>query len=83
MCRVGTPTQYPRRVSKAPFAPDDRQAKLLSALRRVHQQKARVDAEYKRVLADCAEADIPIAKLAEELKTQRKTIYRHLGRSMT
>lgn len=80
---MGTPTKYPGRMSRAAFTPNDDQRNLLAALRLVHRKAAEAEAEYKRLLAECAEADIPIAKLAQELGIQRKTVYRHLGRSMT
>ncbi len=80
---MGTPTQYPQRMAKPTFTPDAAQAELLMALRMAYRKKTDAEADYKRLLADCAEADIPIAKLAAELQVQRKTVYRHLGRSMT
>ncbi len=80
---MGTPTIYPRRMPKTPFAPDDNQKRLLAALKRAHKKAVDSEAEYKQVLAECAAAEIPVAKLAEEVGAQRKTIYRHLGRSMT
>lgn len=80
--RMGTPTQYPQRM-RAPFTPSDDQRKKLAALKWAHHKAAEAEAEYKALLAECAEADIPIARLAQELGIQRKTVYRHLGRSMT
>lgn len=80
---MGTPTPYPQRVAKPSFAPDDVQAELLAALKRAFIEKGAAESKYKKLLAHCAEADIPVAKLASELQVQRKTIYRHLGRSMT
>jgi hypothetical protein len=80
---MGTPTIYPRRMPKPSFTPDDNQKRLLAALRRAHKRAGDAEAEYKRILAECAAADIPVLKLAEEVGAQRKTIYRHLGRSMT
>ncbi len=80
---MGTPTHYPRQVAKPPFTPDDNQKKLLAALKRAHKKISDADAEYKRILAECAEAKIPVAHLADTVGTERKSIYRHLGRSMT
>lgn len=83
MCLVGTPTRYPRRMAKPAFTPDDNQKRLLATVKRTAKKKEAAEAEYKQALADCAQADIPILRLSEELGVERKTIYRHLGRSMT
>jgi transcriptional regulator of acetoin/glycerol metabolism len=70
-------------MAKAPFTPDDHQKKLLAAVKRAAKKKEAADAEYKEALAQCAQANIPVLRLSEELGVERKTIYRHLGRSMT
>jgi hypothetical protein len=80
---VDTQTRYPRRVPRPPWTPDDDQKKLLAALKRAHAKMGDAEAEYKRLLAECAAADIPVARLADTVEVERKTIYRHLGRSMT
>jgi predicted transcriptional regulator len=42
--------------------------------------------QYKRMLAELADREgdpVPISHIAERLGLQRKTVYRHLGRSIT
>lgn len=80
---MGTRSTYPQRVPKPSFTPDEQQAKMLAALKRAHAKVAAADAEYKRLLAECADAGIPILTLAKTVGAERKTVYRHLGRSMT
>ncbi len=70
-------------MAKPSFEPDPVQAELLDALKRAHADMGAAEDKYKKLLAHCAEADIPVARLASDLGVQRKTIYRHLGRSMT
>jgi hypothetical protein len=69
-------------VARPPWAPDDKQAKLLAALKRAATDRDKAEATYRELLAKCAEADIPILRLSDELGVERKTIYRHLGRPM-
>lgn len=80
---MGTTTQYARRMARPPWSPDDSQKKLIAAVKRAARKRADAEAEYKEALAAAAAADVPIARLAEELDVERKTVYRHLGRSMT
>ena len=50
------------------------------------RQQQEIEAEYKKALAEVADPDgdaVPIAYLASQLDVERKTVYRHLGRSMT
>lgn len=70
-------------VGRSRWTPSADDATALAALKRAHRGIAEAEAEYKQALADCAQADIPILRLSEELGVERKTIYRHLGRSMT
>ncbi len=76
-------TRYPQRVPRHPWTPDARQAKLLAMLRRAARQRAALDARYREILAECAAAEIPVKAMADEVGVERKTVYRHLGRSMT
>lgn len=57
--------------------------RLLAALKRAAKRRDEAEAKYREELAACAGADVPIARLAEELDTERKTVYRHPGRSVT
>jgi len=52
-------------------------------LRRAARQRAALDARYREILAECAAAEIPVKAMADEVGVERKTVYRHLGRSMT
>lgn len=51
-------------------------------LKRAAEKVGQAEAEYRDLLADCKAAEIPIARMADELKVERKTIYRHLGHRM-
>jgi hypothetical protein len=79
---MGTPTGYARRVAKPPWTPTPQQAKLWAAYKRALRAREDAEATYRKILAECDAAGIPIAHLADEAKVQRKTIYRHLGRTM-
>lgn len=70
-------------MPRAAWTPDENQQKLLAAVKRAAKKRDEAEAEYRRILAQCGEAEIPVARLSEELQVERKTIYRHLGRSMT
>ncbi len=79
---MGTPTHYPQRMAPASFTPTEQQKKLLAAVKRAKAKIAVAEAEYKRLLAECTAADIPVAALAAAIGTQRKSIYRSLGKPM-
>lgn len=79
---MGTPVRYPDRVSRSPQPLDEEQKKLLAAVIRAAKKATDAETEYKRLLAECAAADVPILQIAAALGVQRKTIYRHLGRPM-
>jgi transcriptional regulator of acetoin/glycerol metabolism len=84
---MGTPTGYARRVSRSKWAPPDRKvAARIEAMVKLFQRQQEIEAEYKRALAALADPEgdnVPISHLAERLGIERKTVYRHLGRSMT
>lgn len=81
---MDTETRYPRRVARAKWTPpDDEIAAEIDAAVELYQQQQRIEAAYKAALARLADKDVPIAHLAERLGVERKTVYRHLGRSMT
>jgi transcriptional regulator of acetoin/glycerol metabolism len=51
----------------------------------LYRHTREIETEYKRKLAALAAPDghdVPVAHLAERLGVERKTVYRHLGRSM-
>lgn len=80
---MGTRTGYPSRVARAAWTPNEEQKKLMAAIKRAKRKWDDAEVEYKALLAKGGEAEIPVAHLAQELSVERKTIYRHLGRSMT
>lgn len=58
----------------------------LDAVVDLRRRFSEVEAEYRRKLAHLADKEgdaVPIAHLATRLGVERKTVYRHLGRSMT
>lgn len=80
---MGTPTRYPARVPRAAWTPDDEQKKIIAAIKRAKKKWDDAEVEYKELLAKGGDAGVPVAHLSQELGVERKTIYRHLGRSMT
>lgn len=82
--QVDTPIRYPRRVAKPKWTPPNTEiAARIDAAVDAHRRSQEADAEYRRIIAELADADVPIAHIAERIGVQRKTVYRHLGRSMT
>lgn len=50
------------------------------------RQRQEIEDEYRKALAELTSSDgdaVPIAYIADQLGVERKTVYRHLGRSMT
>lgn len=87
---LGTPTGYPRRVPKSRYTPPTPQvAAKVDKVVALFRQQQDLEAQYRAALADLASAPpgdpehVPIAYIAEQLDVVRKTVYRHLGRSMT
>lgn len=82
---MGTVDPYDRRVPKARFSPDEATEREIQELLALHGRLAEVEAAYRSKLAELARPNgpVPIAHLAERLNVERKTVYRHLGRSMT
>jgi hypothetical protein len=71
-------------VPKASFTPSDQQKQKIAAAIRAAKRRDEADAEYRRLLNELHHDDkVPVAHLAEVFDVERKTIYRHLGRSMT
>lgn len=81
-----TQTSYPQRVPRQRWEPpNDTVAGEIDAVVALYEQQKAVMAEYKERLAALADpqgADVPISHLADRLKVERKTVYRHLGRTM-
>jgi hypothetical protein len=84
---LGTATSYPQRVPKSRYSPpsSDVAARIDHVVELYRRQQA-IEAEYKAALADLTKPEgdaVPITHIAERLGIVRKTVYRHLGRSMT
>ncbi|MEU8334715.1 hypothetical protein [Micromonospora tulbaghiae] len=65
--------------------PNDDVAARIAAVVERYKRWHEAEAEYKALLAEVADHDrddVPIAYLADQLGVERKTVYRHLGRSM-
>jgi transcriptional regulator of acetoin/glycerol metabolism len=80
---MGTRTGYSPRVPRAAWTPNEEQKKLMAAIKRAKKKWDDAEMEYKALLAKGGEAELPVAFMSQELGVERKTIYRHLGRSMT
>jgi hypothetical protein len=84
---LGTPDRYAQPVAKPRYSPPN--ADVAARIERVvalHRRQQEIEAEYKQALAEITRSDgdaVPIAYIATQLGVERKTIYRHLGRSMT
>jgi predicted GIY-YIG superfamily endonuclease len=75
-------------AGRAPYSPPDEQvAAEIAAAVKLYRRRHDIDAEYREAIARLADREsgrgVPIAHLAVELGIERKTVYRHLGRSMT
>jgi predicted transcriptional regulator YheO len=62
-------------------------AARIAAMVDLYRKQQEIEAKYKAALGELADKDgdykVPIAHLAEQLGIERKTVYRHLGQSMT
>ena len=85
---MGTLAGYPQRVPKSRYSPpSDEVAAEIEAAVELFKRKQEIDARYREAIAKLADREegrgVPIAYLAAQLGVERKTVYRHLGRSMT
>lgn len=85
---MGTPGHYAERVSKSRYSPPTPEvAAEVDAVVDLHRKWQEAETEYKRRLTDLidpqGEWKVPVAHIAERLDVERKTVYRHTGRSMT
>lgn len=84
---MGTATTYPQRMPRGKYSPpNDDVAGRINEVVDLYQQLQDIDAKYREKLAILADKEgdaVPIAHLAARLGVERKTVYRHLGRSMT
>lgn len=88
MSHLGTQNRYPQRVPKPRYSPpSDDIAQEVDRAVALHRQQQEIEAAYKECLAKLTNREgpykVPIAYMAERLGVERKTVYRHLGRSMT
>lgn len=64
------------------FSADTTQQRVLAALARLAERRAADDAKLTELIAEADGLEVPIAVIAESAGTQRKTVYRRLGRPM-
>ena len=87
MRHLGTLDRYAQRVPTKRYSPPDAAtAKRIDSVVALFREQQEVEARYKAALAELTAKDgdaVPIAHIAERLGVERKTVYRHLGRSMT
>lgn len=82
---MDTQTRYPRRVARQKWTPGTDVDQRISAAVALFHKQQEIERQYKAALAELADPDgdaVPIAHLAERLGVERKTVYRHLGRTM-
>jgi hypothetical protein len=87
---LGTLDRYPQRVPKQRYSPpNDEMAARIDRVVELYRRWQTAETEYKQALTELAEPPpgdpehVTIAHMAARLEVERKTIYRHLGRSMT
>lgn len=84
---MDTQTRYPRRVARQKWTPPTPEVQQhIEEVVALYQEKQEAERRYKEGLAKLTDSTgdaVPIAHIAERLDVERKTVYRHLGRSMT
>lgn len=84
---MDTQNRYPRRVARQKWTPPTPEVEQhIDDVVALHQGWADAERRYKEALAKLADLEgdaVPIAHIADRLKVERKTVYRHLGRSMS
>jgi len=87
MRQLGTDARYSQRVPTKRYSPPTAEvAERIDQVVALFQRQQEIKAEYERALAELTDKEgdaVPIAHIAERLGIERKTVYRHLGRSMT
>jgi hypothetical protein len=83
---LGTESRYAQRVPTKRYSPpDDQVAERIEHVVSLFRKQQEDEALYKAALAEVTDKEgdsVPIAHIAERLGIERKTVYRHLGRSM-
>lgn len=86
MRHLGTLGGYSQRVPTNRYSPPTPDvAARITAVVDLFRRQQEIEAEYKRALASLTDKEgdaVPIAHIAERLGIERKTVYRHLGRTM-
>lgn len=84
---MDTQIRYPRRVARPKYVPPDEPTTAeIARVVELHKAWLKAEAEYKAALTkitDPKDWDVPVAHMAEQIGVERKTVYRHTGRSMT
>lgn len=85
---MGTQSGYDQRVPKQRYSPPSPEvAAEIDAVVELHRKWQEFEAEYRRRLTALTDQHgpwkVPIAHMSERLGVERKTVYRHAGRSMT
>jgi hypothetical protein len=69
-------------MARPPFTPNAAQRRTLAALARLAERRAADDARLTELISKADGLGVPVAVIAENAGTQRKTVYRRLGRPM-
>ncbi len=85
---MGTQDRYAERVPKQRYnPPTERVAAEIERVVELHRRWQEFEAEYKTAVTAITdqkgEWKVPVAHMADRLGVERKTVYRHAGRSMT
>lgn len=85
---MDTETRYPRRVARPKYVPpDERTAAEIERVAALYRTWRAAEAEYKAAMTAVTdpdgEWDVPVAHMADKIGVERKTVYRHTGRSMS
>lgn len=87
MSHLGTVREYAQRVPKSKYTPPTAEvAQHVEHVVALFRQIQQAETEYRKALVHLASAEgdgVPVAYIADQLGIERKTVYRHLGRSMT
>lgn len=78
------PEEHAQRGSGRRYSPPEDVVGLIAEIVLQARRRDEADARYRSLLTLAVnERDVPVAYLAEQLGVERKTVYRHAGRSMT
>ena len=82
---MGTLGGYSPRVAKSRYTPPTPEVEAhVERVVGLFERRQQIEDEYKKALGELISDDkVPIAYIAEKLDVERKTVYRHLGRSMS